>query len=319
MSVLRVLFLFMTFACARAPTSEPHDADVLPTMPVQEHHEEPTPLEPTALEPTVPIVPTETPSEPEPTPPVLPEIPPDVPNPDCDWSAVENFDVPNADWKLYGNATWDAGGWLELTGNMQTRKGAVFNVARNLDPGDIVLRFRVSMGQCDVPDTSCTPQSDGADGLALSVFHVADESELSALLTVAQPGGGLGYGVGGEYGNYAGDALHIEFDTWYNIINGVELHTDPTRSNHIAITMNGDPGHHVLWRAMPALDDNRWHDVELQINGAHVTVLFDGQTIIDDVVTGLRFKGGFLGFTASTGFYTNHHRFDDLQFKRPCE
>ena len=47
-------------------------------------------------------------------------------------------------------------------------------------------------------------------------------------------------------------------------------------------------------------------------------VTFDGALVIDEVVEGLAFKGGYIGFTGSTGLYTNWHRFDDLQILEEC-
>ena len=131
--------------------------------------------------------------------------------------------------------------------------------------------------------------------------------ELANLLAEARPGEGLGYAVTPR----AVDAFHIEFDTYHNAI-------DPTLVNHVAITLNGDPTNHLLWTETPTLENNAWHDIVLRIAGAQVTVLMDGVTVIDADVPGLDFKGGYIGFTGSTGGSTNYHRIDDLQIVQAC-
>ena len=116
---------------------------------------------------------------------------------------------------------------MELTNNYQDTNGAIFNIGRSITPGNVVLRFKISTGQCPTPNTSCA--SNGADGFAMSVFQLGTTEELVTVLNDAYTGGGLGYGVAGPYGNTNLQAFHIEFDTWHNVYNGnSQLHTDPT-------------------------------------------------------------------------------------------
>ena len=241
----------------------------------------------------------------------------------CGWLDAATFDdgLPE-EWVTYNDAVRDPRGWLEMTGSTPARRGAIANVGRSVAGGDVRLRFQVATGQCDAvgpcPDTG----SPGADGFALSVFEVPDVPTLEDIITSAEAGGGLGYGIAGGYGDWSGDeveAFHIEFDTWYNLYNGTtEFHTDPTRENHIGITLNGDPGDHVAWAEAPTLEDNEWHDMEVIIEGAHVVVFMDGELVIDSDVPGLNFKGGYVVFTGSTGYYFNYHRFDELQVIEDC-
>lgn len=227
----------------------------------------------------------------------------------CAWSPVENFnaDLEENGWEVFGDAFWDPGGWLEMTGILMGRKGAIFNTANTIAPGDIAIRFRIWTGG-----------GTGADGFAMSVFNANGAEDLRTIVNSAGSGGALGYGVGGNWGDWDGDAFHIEFDTWYNQLNNVERHTDPTRENHIAVMLNGDPGTHHLWAEIPNIEDQQWHDVEINVNGASVLVLLDGAVVIDGQIDGLNFKGGYIGFSGTTGFYTNFHRIDDLQVREYC-
>jgi hypothetical protein len=59
--------------------------------------------------------------------------------------------------------------------------------------------------------------------------------------------------------------------------------------------------------------------VELIIDGDHLRVKLDALWVIDERVAGLDFKGGYIGFSGTTGYYTNFHRFDDLRSRRSCD
>ena len=231
----------------------------------------------------------------------------------CGWDEAESFDsdLSDSEWTVLGDASRDSRGWLEMTGNYGNRKGAIFNISEAILPGNIQLRFRISTGQCDEPGP-CSG-STGADGFAMSVFAASDPDTLVDIVGAAHGGGGLGYGVSGAYGDVEVDAFHVEFDTWHNIYNGdTELHTDPTTENHVAITLDGDPGSHLLWAPYPTLEDNEWHDVQVTIDGIHVIVEVDSEALIEGDVGGLDFKGGYIGFSGVTGYYSNYHRFDEL-------
>ena len=245
----------------------------------------------------------------------------------CGWTDAENFDaaLDTSDWigvpgsSYVTDAYRDERGWLEMTGNVQNKKGAIFNVAQAITPGNVVLRFKISTGQCATPDVFCNSSAAGADGFAMSVFQVGTEAELIDLLSVAHTGGGLGYGVAGGYGSYDVPAFHIEFDTWHNVYNGnSEHHTDPMSEDHIAVTLNGNPGEHYLPTAVTDLEDNMWHQMEVRVVGEQVTVSMDEVELMSGTVPGLTFKGGYIGFTGSTGYYTNYHRFDDLEVEEAC-
>jgi hypothetical protein len=230
----------------------------------------------------------------------------------CQWAFPDKFDtnITGGKWKTYGDAYWDPGGWLEMTGNLKGKKGAIFNTVDYLTPGDVTLSFKIQTG----PNAG-----NGADGFALSVFRAKDLPELESWIAAAKAGGGLGYGISGNYGPVVVEAFHVEIDTWHNVYDGGgNLHTDPTEANHIAITLNGDPGNHVLWAEVPNIEDMQWHDVTVEVEGDHVKVTLDGNSIIDDTVPQFVFRGGYIGFTGTTGLSTNYHRFDDLQILQEC-
>jgi hypothetical protein len=153
----------------------------------------------------------------------------------------------------------------------------------------------------------------------MTVVDVETIEEVLDIIDDAATGGGLGYGVGGAYGPWEGDALHIEVDTWNNIANGAELHTDPTPSNHIAIALDGDPGNAVAWTAIPSIEDLQWHTIRVDIDGSNIRVFFDGQEATKENVDGLDFRGGFIYFSASTGWATNFHRVSDLKVLHGCQ
>mgnify|MGYP003953032039 CR=1 FL=1 len=211
-------------------------------------------------------------------------------------------------WRVYGDAFWDPGGWLEMTGPFMGRKGAIFNIQDIVTPGDVSIRFRIWTGG-----------GTGADGFAMSVFNARDQDELDRVVAEAASGGGLGYGVGGDWGDREIDGFHVEFDTWHNVFNGDnELHTDPTPENHIGVMTDGDPGVHHLWAEIPTIEDQQWHSVTIQVEGERVVVTLDGAVVVDGTVENFQFKGGFIGFSGTTGYYTNFHRFDDLEILQEC-
>lgn len=223
------------------------------------------------------------------------------------------FTLQNIDgWEITGDAYWDAGGWLELTGLSQGKGGWIFKTSSTVNPGDVSISFSIRTGG---------GINTGADGFALSVFNVESVEELRAVIDSAAVGGCLGYGVTagcGDPGNLLVEAFHIEIDTWHNSKPGNPM-DDPTDQNHIAIALDGNPDNHVLWYPVPSIEDTKWHDLVVEIEGSHVTVTLDQSIIIDDDAPGLSFRGGYLGFSGSTGWATNWHSIDNLYVDQGCE
>jgi len=226
----------------------------------------------------------------------------------CTYGQVNTFDAGTVgpDWKIYGDAFFDPGGWLEMTGNAPSKHGAIYHAGSKINPGDIEINFKIWTGG---------GINSGADGFAMNILNVQDVAELEAIIAAGSNGGCLGYGVSGPCGDLSIDAFHIEFDTWQN---NNDPNNDPTFQNHVAITLDGNPSNHVLW-APQELEDSAWHDIKITIFGTNIKVVFDGQMIIDDPVPGFQFHGGYLWFSGTTGWATNYHRFDDLWVKQTCD
>ena len=245
----------------------------------------------------------------------------------CGWVMVDDFNsgVDTARWVTQDDAYWDSRGWIEMTGNMTGRKGAIFGTGPIVSATNAHLRFKISTGQCDTIGT-CGSSSCSADGFALSVYPVDSSEEVSAILDISQHGGGLGYNIPDtscssnaecadnfecRNGLCAIDSFHIEFDTWENGY-------DPTWQNHMGIMTNADAGNHVFYQVVPSMEDNLWHTIEVVINGTQVSVKFDDLEPLGGEIPEFQFKGGSIAFTGSTGSCTNYHRFDDLEIEPAC-
>lgn len=231
----------------------------------------------------------------------------------CGWDTIADFDEPlnDSQWATYNDAFWDDRGWIDLTGYSAGRRGAIYNVDHSLSPGDLTMRLMISAGECDEPGPGCTngPAPCTGDGFALTVYHTNDREELDAYAGNTGAGEGLGYWyVGGS----PKPAFHIEFDMIHNA-------QDPA-SNHISVMLNGNNSdHHLTYESHGLLDDNLWHEVIVRLRGSQARVALDGQEVIEGNIPELDFKGGFIGFSGSTGWCWNHHRVDDVQVQQNCE
>lgn len=230
----------------------------------------------------------------------------------CALEVSEDFDaaLPPA-WTLFGDASWDVGGFLEMTGNAMDRRGAVYNGEEYISSGTVSIRFDIQTGG---------GSGSGADGFAVSIVETATLAELQGLLPGMTNGGGLGYGSGGDYGPYEGSAFTVEIDTWYNQYNGnTELHSDPTTADHLEVTGGLDPAASIAWFELGEVEDLAWHQVRVDIVEPRLRVWYDGDLKIDEDIQGLKFRGGYILFTGSTGYFTNYHRFDRLRLIHACE
>ena len=224
---------------------------------------------------------------------------------DDDFSALDE-----ASWKMFGSSYWDANGWLEMTGTAQGQRGAVYNPLTDVAAGSVSITFSMATGG-----------GSGADGFAMTIVQTDSIAELeNEVIANAVPGSGIGYAVGGVYGPWDGNAFTVEIDTYQNVFNGTnELHTDPTPNDHVAITLDGDAGNHLWWTDMGDVEDLNWRTVRVDVIGFKVRVWIDGVLLVEQVYPELQFRGGYIFFSGSTGYYTNYHRFDDLEVIHTCQ
>ncbi len=195
--------------------------------------------------------------------------------------------------------------YAELTGYANYKKGVMYNDTFRLSPGNIRLDFSIRTG----PDKNPA----GADGFAFTVANSPTGSDFVDYVNNVNWGGCIGYGVvGGDCAiHYEVESFHIEFDTWWNSFEYDKYGIQMGQENHIAITRNGDPGFHWLYKSL-SIEDNVWHTISIEIQGSNVRVLFDGWEIINHSIPGFSFKGGFMMFSGATGGAKNYHSVDDL-------
>lgn len=228
--------------------------------------------------------------------------------PICRWPALEEFNtsVAGAGWTTYGDAHWDPGGWLEVTGNAGSRSGAIYRTSQKINPGDFRIEFSIATGGGG---------NTGADGFAVNVIDAQDVAELTTIVEAASNGGCLAYGTDSHCGDLRIEGFHVEMDTWYN---SETLLNDPTQENHLAIALDGDPGNYIWWYAVPSLEDLVWRDIMVEAIGQRLRLEMDGVVLLDQVIPGFSFDGGYIGVSGSTGWAYNYHRFDNLQLYDRC-
>lgn len=229
----------------------------------------------------------------------------------CQYEVTDDFSsLDNVAWKMFGSSYWDPNGWLEMTGTAQSQRGAVYNPQTDVAAGSVSITFSMATGG-----------GSGADGFAMTIVQTDSIAELeNEIIASAVPGSGIGYAVGGAYGPWDGNAFTVEIDTYENVYNGTnELHTDPTPNDHVAITLDGDAGDHLWWTDMGDVEDLNWRTIRVDVIGFKVRVWIDGQLLVEQLYPELQFRGGYIFFSGSTGYYTNYHRFDDLNVVHTCQ
>jgi hypothetical protein len=207
---------------------------------------------------------------------------------------ISNASSYPEDWDFVGNAYIDeANQNAVLTKNENDQVGAIWLKDDNI-VGPITARFRYKVGG----------GSRGADGL---VFMFYKEFE-------GNPPGGLNLGFGDHgYG--------IEFDSSPNQGAG-----DPT-CDHVAL-IRDNTVKHLCPRCFNEIDDfteindNQWHNVEVQIGDTTVTAKVDGRVVLqcDPNIGKADYLGfdqtyGRIGFSAATGGGNDWHRIDDVYIK----
>ncbi len=228
----------------------------------------------------------------------------------CKGEILDSFDSPltGTAWITALDASWDPGGWIELTGNAQSKHGAIYNNAAYIQPGDVSMRFSIQTGG---------GINGGADGFAMTILEAKTVADVQTYIQNGQPGGCLGYGVVPPCGTMSNiKAFHVEFDTFHNF---QDPFTDPTENDHIGVLLNGDASDHKVYADIPGLEDFQWHDVRIDVDGTTVHVFYDGVEMVTKSVPELDFRGGYVLFTGSTGWASNFHRFDNLDILHQCK
>ena len=227
----------------------------------------------------------------------------------CSEEIKEDFNqsMVGSAWVVAKDASWDPGGWMELTGIEKSKAGAIYNDAAYVQPGDVSLRFSIATGG---------GINGGADGFAMTILQANNVKEVTDYLDLAPNGGCLGYGVAPPCGQSTVVAFHVEFDTF---MNNNDPFTDPTYADHIGVLLNGNAADHKVYAEVPGLEDLQWHNVRIDVKGTTVHVFYDGAEMVTKDVPELDFRGGYVIFTGSTGWATNYHRFDNLQILHKCK
>lgn len=193
-------------------------------------------------------------------------------------SEVQRIQVNMSDpsmWEVEGVAQVD-GSTITLTTDDEWKWGRVWSKT-NLKPPFIVdFKYQAGGGS-------------GADGFTF--FFLADKLNSSSL-----DGEGLGFeGTNG----YA-----IEFDNYLN-------NSDPNE-HHVALIQN-NVDNHLAHYSTPKTEDNQIHNVRVSVAHTSVVVLLDGESILryDDLEPRATYG---IGFSGSTGTFTNEHKIMDVSF-----
>ena len=200
----------------------------------------------------------------------------------CQQEGYETDSLDISTWNFEGSAVWDSNlNVVELTGPNVNQAGTAFSTVTTVNAQQVEIEFLffVSGGS-------------GADGFSLTAL---DANRMTGF--VGSTGGGIGYaGMPG---------WSIEVDTYQNS-------SDPTASDHVAFTFDGNVNAPVLWSPLPEMEDGQWHSMRVEVNDPHVLVEIDGTVYIDDTVSGNLAFPAYVGFTAATGSLTNFHLIDSL-------
>ncbi len=109
----------------------------------------------------------------------------------------------------------------------------------------------------------------------------------------------------GEFMNFEGcGGYGLEFDTYQN--------TNDSQNAHIGIVYN-QVSNHLVMVDEPRVDDEEWHNAELSVKGENITLLIDGDTVIDENIDFDK-TYRYMYFAASTGTSTDDHYIRNVKF-----
>jgi hypothetical protein len=211
----------------------------------------------------------------------------------CQDASITTDPLSLSSWHYEGSSRWDSSReLLELTSALEWQVGSAFETSNPVSGDAVSISFLFYIGD-----------GTGADGLSLTAL---DSSRMTGFLG----GTGCGIGYGGDADCTAGPALPgwtVVLDTYYNV--GL----DPVDADFLQFTFDGDVDEPALWVAVPEMEDNGWHSMEVVVQAPHVLVSIDSTIWIDQDFSGNFSFPAYVGFTAGTGSLTNQHLIDALE------
>ncbi len=192
-------------------------------------------------------------------------------------------------WHYEGSAFWNPSAEaVELTDLDPFAVGTAFQVASSIPADNLSIRFEFQTGN-----------GTGADGFSVTALDV---DRMTGFM--GAPGCALGYGEPHESCIDTGEALpgwSIEVDTYYN------PYIDPTSSDHLSLTFDGDLDTTAAWTGLPEVEDTGWHTLDIIVRSPNVEILLDDEVLINEDVPSFTPFDAYIGFTAATGADTNEH------------
>ena len=196
----------------------------------------------------------------------------------------DNFSTDSGLWTYIGDAYRDTKNeYVVLTEPKNWQVGVIWLKEEISAPFTAKFRYKAGGGT-------------GADGLVFIFYKDTNYNPCN--------GEGLGFTASpGCPGGHSVPGYGIEFDNWHNGF-------DPS-GNHIAL-IKDHVRNHIIYVNDGRTEDNKWHNVTVEVDVSSVKVILDGETLFTWSGTLNRTFGG-IGFSASTGMANNWHIIDDVE------
>ena len=197
----------------------------------------------------------------------------------------DDFSKDTGYWSYVGTAYRDErNGYVVLTSATNGQVGIIWLNYDIYPPFIVEFKYKAGGGT-------------GADGLVFMFLKKRDYT----------PAGGGWLGFEGNINNRINPVpgYGVEFDNYYN-----REFNDPS-SGHIAL-IKDTVRNHLIYKNDRRVEDNRWHNVRVEVGDNYVKVYVDNQ-IVFNWEGYLDTTYGGLGFAASTGGANNWHIIDDVK------
>lgn len=196
----------------------------------------------------------------------------------------DDFSTDTGRWNYFGTATRDPGGYVVLTRDYRASVGQIWLNSGASRPFQATFKY-----------LSGGAQGSTGDGLVLMFYHASDYSpDLGASL------GFTGYPYYGDPPFVPGYGVEVD-----NCVNAWE-----TAGVHLGL-IEGNTQNHLAYALDPRAADGLWHDVEVNVEAANVTVSIDGVVVFTHAGALDRSFAG-LGFSAATAMNSANHFIDDV-------